>query len=568
MILQVIRCFQRLFWNRGPHSLGAWLALVTIGTAQSAMTSEPLNADSATHKSTHAIRALREGSAIPFHTFRLSPDRQLWLCCSNPNQTSLGVLLIYDVMGSFVRAIDLPFVATAMAFHKDENSNAVFLAGSGKIARMNNDGSNLLVKDAPNIGNREEVLADLRKEAAKQAEELISGTRLQSERVKNQMTQLESVPAGETPEQEARRMRRLKLLRQQDKQIQLTLESLSSGEAGINAESLKNLERATAMAFVQGFVFVSLPTVPGYGYDVWRVDMDLNRPTKVIERGSGCCGQFDIQSDGKHLVIAQNTDFQVAYYDLDGKPISKFGRKSAVERDGFGSCCNPMNIQCEGDEVLTAESSIGHIKRFKKSGEFVAYIGRVSIGGGCKHVALAHDLATDRYFMFNEDRKCISVLVPKSQASDESDEERAARIAMEGLGKRLIGKWNAKPSATSNSSIEDFLRQKFQSLHFQDRGKLVLSKEKYATSNSNILSQLTKLSGSEEAAQMLSRPCEIASWSAIEQNNDILRILFVEDGVSSFESSIHFSDANQMTVTFAYGSNGAIAQIKYTRAHE
>ncbi len=99
--------------------------------------------------------------------------------------------------------------------------------------------------DAPNIGNREEVLASLREESRKQSAELLASVEKQSLRVKKQVAQLETVPEGETDEQKARRLRRLKLLTQQVKQIQLTLESVASGEAGITESSLANLERST-----------------------------------------------------------------------------------------------------------------------------------------------------------------------------------------------------------------------------------------------------------------------------------------------------------------------------------
>ncbi|MEQ1828436.1 MAG: hypothetical protein ABL921_20915 [Pirellula sp.] len=544
------------------------LAMLTmiLSAGSTGYSSDALNPDSATHKPVSSIRPVLNGDTIPFHTFAMSPNRQLWLCCSSRNNNTDGRLLVFDVFGNFVRSSELPFVATAIGFSNELSDPAIFVAGSGRIAKLKMDGSLAQMLDAPNIGNREEVKAALREDARKQAAELLSGTEKQKERVKIQMSQMESAPDGETPEQESRRFRRLKLLKQQEKQIQLTIDSVSSGEAGVNDGSLSYLERATAIAVTQQYVFVALPTVPGFGYDVWRMDHALANPKKVIERGSGCCGQFDIQTNGTQLAIAENSNFQVAYYDLDGKPIQKFGRRSAVDADGFGSCCNPMNICCEGDEVLTAESSIGHIKRFNKAGELIAYIGRIPIGGGCKHVALAHDKVTDRYFMFNDDRKSISVMVPKEQASDESEDERATRIAMAGLGKKLIGKWQATPTELTDNPLADFLVRKFGRLNFGEKGDLSQSSLSDNLSiPTDVLVKLAKLSGSDEAAKMLAKPSEQSRWSAMEQQNEVLKIVFYEDGVTSFEGSVQFLDNDSMNVTYFYGTAGSIARIRYSR---
>ena len=235
------------------------------------------------------------------------------------------------------------------------------------------------------------------------------------------------------------------------------------------------------------------------------------------------------------MVVAENCNFQVAFYDPDGKSIKKFGKRATSESDGFGSCCNPMNVCCQGDDVLTAESSIGHIKRFNANGELVAFIGTAPIGGGCKHVALAHDKLTDRYFMFNEDRKCISVLVPKSASTGESDDERAARIAMAGLGQNLIGVWQAVLPEKNDNTLVDFIAKKYGRLPFGEKGELRNSSLSDNTSiQSNALATLAKLSGSQEAAEMLAQPAVQSRWTAIEQMEKTLRIGFFEDGVAKF----------------------------------
>ncbi len=296
-----------------------------------------------------------------------------------------------------------------------------------------------------------------------------------------------------------------------------------------------------------------MPQVGPHGYDVWRLDHQLDGAKKVLQNGSGCCGQYDIQTDGQHLVVADNCNFSVAYYDADGQPVKKFGRQSSTDADGFGSCCNPMNVCCEGDEVLTAESSIGHIKRFSADGKLLAYIGTAPIGGGCKHVAVAHDRVSDRYFMFNQDRKCISVLVPKAEAAAESDEERAARAAMAGLGQKLIGTWKA--DAESENALVGFIAKKYGKLSFGSDGDLSKSSLSEAVKTSgDTLDSLAKVAGSVEAARMLANASQQSRWQAIMQKDNQLHVGLYEDGVASFEARVVFEAADRITMSFYYGT--------------
>lgn len=543
------------------------------GMTISCCAQEKLNQDSATHKPMFSIKPSLEGKAVLFHTFRLSPERQLWLCCSASKDTAEGVLLSYDVEGNFLQSIDLPFIPTAIDFATgDDSVKAVFVAGSGRVAKLSPAGVIIQSIDAPNLGNREAALAAMREEARAQIGELLAGVEKQAERIVAKIAELETVPDEETVEQENRRQRRLKALRQQQEQIQKTIDSVRSGEAGVNESSLKRLEYATGLAVSRQYVFVSLPALTGLGFDVWRMDHDLSAPIRVVEQGRGCCGQFDIHTDGTHLVVAENCNFRVAYYDFDGKLVKHFGERISEDMDGFGSCCNPMNVCCQGDEVLTAESSIGHIRRFSSDGKLLAFIGTAPIGGGCKHVALAHDSITERYFMFNEDRKCISVLIPKSQAAEESDDERASRIAMEGLGKQLTGSWQVVSSdegSESPNELKSFLIQRFGDLKFEGNGQLEgPGLSKIASSDGQILALLTKLTGSEEAARLLFQPVQQPQWSAIGQHEQTLRIGLIEDGATNFIGSIRFSDPNSITVEFALGSSPTLAVLHYQRSND
>lgn len=523
-----------------------------------------------THKPAQSIRPTLDGAHPPLHTFALSPERELWLCCSSLTNNKQGWIIVTDLEGAFLRAHPLSFVPTAIGFQKRQGkTSSVFVAGSGKVAKLTPDGHATQTIDAPNVGDRDAVIEALKEAARREAAEIVVNVEKQKDRIKAQIEELEKTPEQESEEQQARRLRRLKMLSRQWTQMQKSVDSVMSGDAGVNEASLASLEYATGLAVSEDYLFVSLPSANGFGYDVWRMDHELGNAKAVLTGGKGCCGQYDIQTNGNQLVVAENCNFQVAFYDFEGAPIKRWGQRATRGGEGFGSCCNPMNVQCQGEEVLTAESSIGHIKRFTAEGELVAFIGTAPIGGGCKHVALAHDRISDRYFMFNEDRKCISVLVPKNWVTDETDEEKAARLAMEGMGKSLRGNWSIVKRTDGGTPLSNFLEMKFATLGFGDDGAITdATLTTSFSANKEMLIALTKVAGSSEAAQLLASPVVEAKWDAIEQSGSTLRIRFFEDGVSTLEADIQFPTADTMQVTYYYGAKTRVDEATYRRQRD
>ncbi|MFY7878078.1 MAG: hypothetical protein ACOVQM_21655, partial [Pirellula sp.] len=262
-----------------------------------------------------------------------------------------------------------------------------------------------------------------------------------------------------------------------------------------------------------------------------------------------------------------------AVYDRDGKAVSHFGERATNKPEGFGSCCNPMNVRCcENGDVLTAESSIGHIKRFSSKGEFLGFVGTAPIGGGCKHVAIAHDTVSDRYFMFNQDRSCISVLVPIDKLEGETDDEKIAREAREGLGKKLVGSWEIEDANNKKStaglfdanSIDDYYASLMKNVTFHENGKAVRgqtpSKEgsKENAENQGLFGLLTKIAGEESSSNAPQGDGSECSWKAISQTDKELTIAFLEGGIQSFNAKIEFEDDKAM-MTLYFGSDEAVS---------
>ena len=570
-----------MFWNftsqiRFSHSNYRWAACLLACFVSQAMKMDTHAANpEPTHKAALSIHPKLDDKRLPFKTFSMSPQRELWLCCSASSSPSsskpAGTILVYSVEGTFLRSIDLEFVPQAIGFSQDGSS--AFVAGSGTIAKLGTDGSVVKSIEAPNVGNKEETLEEMRRAAEAQAKQIRESMQKQVSQVEKQIAKMEEAPEEETETQANRRNRRLKILKQQLDQFEQMLSQVESNQNVVDDSSLTQLMRSTGVAVSKQDLFVSLPTTKGFGYDVWRMNFDLEEPTIVIKRGSGCCGQYDIQSDGENLVIAENGSFQVAVYDRDGKAVSHFGERATNKPEGFGSCCNPMNVRCcENGDVLTAESSIGHIKRFSSKGEFLGFVGTAPIGGGCKHVAIAHDTVSDRYFMFNQDRSCISVLVPIDKLEGETDDEKLAREAKEGLGKKLVGSWELENANSKTSlaglldanSFDDYYASQMKHVTFHEDGKAVRgqtpSKEgsKENAENQGLFGLIIKVAGEEPSSEVPQGGVADCSWKAISQTDKELTIAFLEGGIQSFNAKIEFENDKAMMTLF-FGSEESVS---------
>jgi sugar lactone lactonase YvrE len=169
------------------------------------------------------------------------------------------------------------------------------------------------------------------------------------------------------------------------------------------------------MGVTKSDIFVACPSAKGYGYDVWRTNLDFGEPQKIVTGLSGCCGQMDIQAHDGKLYVAENGRKRVACYDRDGKKLATWGKSSRTDVVGFGSCCNPMNVRFGPDGmVYTSESNLGRVKRFTPKGEFLGVVGTVTIVPGCKHVAIDTSPDGKTIYMLDITRSHIVVMTEKT----------------------------------------------------------------------------------------------------------------------------------------------------------
>ena len=519
----------------------------------------------ATHKQARSIAPMVEGRPVKLETFCVGPDNNLWMCCAGTGKDK-GLIMVYNGEGMMLQSYPLTFVPQALNFAP---GGKLFIAGSGRIARMNGEGKVELEVDAPNIGNKEEAIAAIKKENEKRAKEIEQTSKAQLDRLLEQIAKLEVVPENEEEKAKARRERRLKLLNVSKKQFEEMQANLAQVANVDPNGSMARWASATGITATDDDVFVSCPMLTGFGYGIWRLDHELANSKLIMNDVSGCCGQLDIQTDGENLLVAENTKFQVGFYDRDGKRLNGWGKRSRNDDEGFGSCCNPMNVRCcSNGEILTAESSIGHIKRFSQAGEYLGFVGTAKVAGGCKHVAIGFDAERNWHYMMNEDRSHVAVLVPRGDAPAETEDEKLTREAIASLGKFIYGTWEItsdKPvqadSADANS-MANYIQEGFAHMEFAPDGKLVKGPKGTKTQSgegggSSVFGALlTAITGSSEQAAALAEN-GASKWHAIQNRDGKLDFVSVEQGVQGFGATVEFMKDDTAKFSFFYGEPNA-----------
>ena len=516
-----------------------------------------------THKQARSIAPMVDGRPVKLETFCVGPDNNLWMCCGG-TAADRGLVMVYSGDGEMLHSFPLKFIPQALNFSPD---GKLFVAGSGMIARMNMEGKIELEVDAPNIGNREEALAAMKKENEKRINELKKSSRAQLERLDEQIAKLEIVPEEEDEKTKTRRERRLKLLNISKKQFEEMAENAGKNMGLSQYSSMARWANATGITATDEDIFVSCPMVTGFGYGIWRLDHSLENPKVIMDDVHGCCGQLDIQTDGVNLLVAENTKFQVGFYDRDGKRLNGWGKKSRNDDEGFGSCCNPMNVRCcSNGEILTAESSIGHIKRFSQAGEYLGFVGTAKVAGGCKHVAIGFDPKRNWHYMMNEDRSHVAVLIPRKDAPAETEDEKISREAVASMGKFLFGTWeitSAKPTGKADQdpgSMANYIQSGFAHMEFAPDGTLVkgpkgtkAKKSESDTATKSLFGALlSAVTGSQEQADLMINS-NASKWQAIQAKDGKLDLVTVDEGVQGFGATIEFQQDDTAKFSFFYG---------------
>ena len=526
---------------------------------------------SSTHKQARIIKPLHDGQPIVLNTYCLDKDGNILACVgsdtfnyvANADGTQQAkklqppkLLQVYSPDGDLLRTTELTFSPTAINQAPD---GTIYVAGAGKVAHVSADGKVLTTVDSPHIGDMDSFKQRIEEGAKKQIEEMTTTFRDQLTRIEERIAKLKEKPETEITDREKKR---IETYEQQKTMYQDQLKSMEASytQAFSGEQMLSRKLGITALAVTSKDLFLCCNAIEGYGYEVWRMTHEFSEPTKVVSQLGGCCGQCDIQATEEHLVLAENTKFQVGLLDRDGTRLTGFGKGDRKAVDGFGSCCNPMNVRCcDNGDILTAESSIGTIKRFSKEGELLGVVGKAKIGGGCKHVALDFDAQRNRYYMMNVDKSHICVLVPNAEAPEITPDELLAKEAREGLGLKLVGEWSlngTKPSAKTArektaelsviGAIAQALTGESDASTEASAPVVAVRNDPYATSYFQFHAdgKLTMTGGQFAGGDN--------AWEAVRQDGNTLIVSQIQESVQYYDYKIEFVSDDEATISMMF----------------
>jgi hypothetical protein len=199
--------------------------------------------------------------------------------------------------------------------------------------------------------------------------------------------------------------------------VKTTHRSFETELANMKTSLEKRRSDVTGLAVTGSDVFIAVPSPGDFGFRVYRLSDKLEKPTMVVEKLRGCCGQMDIQANDGKLWIPHNARHAVEAHDRDGKELTKFGKEGRVKASDFGGCCEPKNMRVLPDgDILAAESGPPTcIKRFTSSGKFKGVVAVVPDSKGeCVRVSVEMSPDGGRYYMLDTGKDAIRIFAAKS----------------------------------------------------------------------------------------------------------------------------------------------------------
>jgi len=316
---------------------------------------------------------------------------------------------ILDAEGKLLDQWPVNFQAQAVNVCPDGN---LVLGGAGVLARYDMKGKELARCESPHIVASRKDPDELKRRAREMAEEQRASMKTALASFEEQKAELAKKDKKSLTAEEKQTLEQIDSIIAAYKQASNNQADKPITEQEVNAlaEGLtQQAQKINAISSSGKYIFCTAPASKGYGYSVWRSDMDFSNPKQIVDGLSGCCGQMDIQCCGDDIVVAENSRKRVVRYNSDGKEVSSWGKGSRDgEGDTFGSCCNPMNTRAVGDKLYVSDSD-GRVRMSTLDGTYTAEIGKADVQPGCKSsiVDLAPGGKRVYYIDVNNSRICV-----------------------------------------------------------------------------------------------------------------------------------------------------------------
>ena len=421
-------------------------------------------AEPTTHKELTKVTIRGKDGTGALQTFCVGAGDQLYAVVSAPvtyganvetKGKSGGEIHVLSAEGKPVTMWTTAFTPQRIAADPQGN---IYVGGSGRLAKYDKAGKLLLEVASPHV---EAVLKDketLREQATEQLKEQKEQYKQQVEQftdtLKSFEDQLKELDAAEdakkkdeakpkdkpAEKKEAKKPRRVvilgddeeqqglpqkQILENQVRQYKQIIKSYESMVKQLDKKSVddvineitQRLQKIHAVTVSANHVYITTAVTKGYGFGVWRTDMEFKDAKQIITGLSGCCGQMDVQARGDELWVAENSRHSVVHYSKDGKKLGSFGsRERESSGAAFGGCCNPMNVCFLPDgNILTSESE-GKVKCFTPEGKYVGLAADAPVSGGCKNVAIGSSKDGKYIYFYDLNASQIIILAKQEDA--------------------------------------------------------------------------------------------------------------------------------------------------------
>ena len=267
----------------------------------------------------------------PIQSFCRNKDGNLLICCGaeQPSllagllgaraDTQRGEIAVFSPKGKKIADWKMPLPPQAICLGDD---GVIYVAGGGRIAKLDDSGKVLVEADAPNASELP-PLTEVKKEPKKEGPEAEAAEKAKKEKIADLTKQMEQAQKDYTQavtdgqkdlkpnDDEARQafqeklsgpMEKLQAAQQELQEATLTPEM----RAAQAREMRERMTTVTGMAVTDRDLFVCCASTKGFGYVVWRTDHNFAKPKKIVENLAGCCGQMDVQAHGGDLWVAHN----------------------------------------------------------------------------------------------------------------------------------------------------------------------------------------------------------------------------------------------------------------------
>ncbi len=379
----------------------------------------------------------------PIESFCRNKEGNLLICCSGAEPSILGsifganstpqngVIAVLSPEGEKIADWKMPLNPQAICQGGD---GAIYVAGGGRVAKLDQSGKVLAQGDAPNVGELP-PLPVVKKEPKKEGPEAEAADKAKREKIADLTKQMQDAQCDymkvateaqknlkpnddesmQAFQEKVKGPMEKRQAAQQDLQQLTQTPQMRLAQAKLMRQQLATV---TGMAVTDRDLFLCCASAKGFGYTVWRSDHDFANAKKIVENLAGCCGQMDIQAHGGDLWVAHNSRHKVEHYSRDGKKLGSFGKTDRISADGFGGCCEPKNLRFGPDDVVFACESGPPtcVKRFSLSGKFLGVSLVAPWSSGCVRVTTEYDAEHDRYFVLNSGDQQIHVFAKKAGA--------------------------------------------------------------------------------------------------------------------------------------------------------